>query len=149
MPLDELTDPLLWNAAATLYMTGVIWFVQIVHYPLMARVGRSGFVAYERLHTRWTTWVVAPPMLVEAGTAVLLALNPGRIPAWQAWNGLGLVLGIWLSTAVLQVPQHRKLEAGFDGRAHAHLVRTNWIRVALWTARALFVLHWLARSASI
>jgi hypothetical protein len=34
---------LLANAAATLFMVGVIRFVQVVHYPLFARVGRPGF----------------------------------------------------------------------------------------------------------
>lgn len=31
---------LLVHAAVTLYMTGVIWFVQVVHYPLFSCVGR-------------------------------------------------------------------------------------------------------------
>ena len=67
---DVVDYPLLLNVAATLMMTGVIWFVQVVHYPLMEQVGASGFVTYEKLHTRWTTYVVAPPMLVEAATAL-------------------------------------------------------------------------------
>ena len=33
---------LLLHAAATLFMTGLIWFVQVVHYPLFARVGEDG-----------------------------------------------------------------------------------------------------------
>lgn len=138
-------EPLiLINAAATLVMTGVIWFVQVVHYPLMARVGPSGFALYESLHARWTTYVVLPPMLAELATASLLALNPGALPAWQAWSGLALVLGIWLSTGLLQVPQHRILERGFDEGAHRRLVAGNWIRVVAWTARSLLVLAWIA-----
>jgi hypothetical protein len=34
---------LLANAAATFFMVGVIWFVQVVHYPLFARVGTLDF----------------------------------------------------------------------------------------------------------
>jgi hypothetical protein len=75
---------LLLHAAATLSMTGLIWFVQVVHYPLMARVGRVGFADYEAAHTRRTTWVVAPPMLIEGFTAVVLLLRPPPgIPQWQ------------------------------------------------------------------
>jgi len=48
------------HAAATLVMVGVIWFVQVVHYPLMARVSASEFAAYEREHQNRTTFVVAP-----------------------------------------------------------------------------------------
>ncbi len=39
------------HITATLYMTGLIWFVQIVHYPLFARVGNAEFSAYEQRHT--------------------------------------------------------------------------------------------------
>jgi hypothetical protein len=31
---------LLANLSATLFMVSVIWFVQMVHYPLFARVGQ-------------------------------------------------------------------------------------------------------------
>ena len=39
---------LLAQTAATLFMTGVIWIVQTVHYPLFARVGRDEFREYAR-----------------------------------------------------------------------------------------------------
>ena len=45
-----MIDWLLVHVVATLVMTGLIWFVQIVHYPLMAKVGRADFAEYERLH---------------------------------------------------------------------------------------------------
>ena len=67
---------LLTHAAATLVIVGVIWFVQIVHYPLMARVSASEFAAYEREHQTRTTFVVAPTMLIEAVTAALLLVVP-------------------------------------------------------------------------
>lgn len=40
-------------------MTGVIWFVQIAHYPLFSRVGQPGFSEYEREHARRTSRVIA------------------------------------------------------------------------------------------
>ena len=57
------------HAFATVAMTGLIWFVQVVHYPLFARVGEEGFHAYEAAHARATSRVVAPLMLGEVGTA--------------------------------------------------------------------------------
>ena len=47
---------LLTQVFATLFMVGLIWFVQIVHYPLYANVGREQFPEYEALHNRMTTW---------------------------------------------------------------------------------------------
>lgn len=60
---------ILFNAASTLMMTGVIWFVQVVHYPLFAEVGRAEFAQYEASHSGLTTLIVAPLMLVELITA--------------------------------------------------------------------------------
>ena len=45
---------LLLQVVTTLFMVGVIWFVQVVHYPLMAHVGRAEAVAYEKSHTHRT-----------------------------------------------------------------------------------------------
>ncbi len=66
------------QVASTLTMFGVIWFVQVVHYPLFARVGADGFAHYASLHATRTTWVVAPPMLVELATSVALLYPPMR-----------------------------------------------------------------------
>ena len=67
---------LLVNLAATLFMVGVIWFVQVVHYPLFARVGAGGFSAYSGAHSRLTGLVIGPPMLAEAATTVALVVGP-------------------------------------------------------------------------
>ncbi|MBA2753246.1 MAG: hypothetical protein H0U40_02125 [Chloroflexia bacterium] len=141
-----MTTVLLVNLAATLFMTGLIWFVQVVHYPLFAHVGDPGFSAYAAVHSARTTRVVAPPMIVESLTAVALALSPPpEIPAPWAWAGVGLVAIIWVSTALLQVPRHRAFAAGFDGDAWRALVWSNWLRTVTWTARAVLVSAMVAR----
>lgn len=133
------------QAATTLMMTGVIWFVQVVHYPLMERTGRENFREYQAQHVRLTTMVVAPLMLAEAATSVLLLIHrPPTISLWSASLGCGLLVAIWLSTSLLQVPLHRQLERGFEVRVHRRLVAGNWIRTACWTARAGLVSYWLA-----
>lgn len=131
---------LLSHLAATLYMMGVIWFVQIVHYPLFGRVGAGEFGAYERRHTALTTWVVAPPMLWEGLSGCLLLLGrPAGLSAWLLAVGLALLVVVWLSTALVQVPCHAGLSRGFDPATHRRLVRTNWIRTVAWTLRGLLL----------
>lgn len=134
---------LLVNLFTTIFMTGVIWIVQVVHYPLFSRVGSERFRPYMEDHNVLITYVVLPPMLVEAATAVLLLLlRPPQLPVWAAWTGLVLVGVIWLSTFFLQVPQHSILMNDFDDAAHRLLVSTNWVRTAAWTARSL-LLGWV------
>ena len=135
------------HLVSTLLMVGNIWFVQVVHYPLLARVGRSEFADYEAAHVRLTTWVVAPAMLTEALTSVLLVWRtPEGLSASACWVGLGLVVVIWSSTLLLQVPRHNALAAGFDAEAHHSLVLSNWIRTAAWTARGFLVLVFLRQA---
>lgn len=130
-------------------MVGVIWFVQVVHYPLFVRVGPSGFSTYSGAHSRLTGYVVGPPMLVEMATAIpLLVVRPIEVPAYGAWIGLLLLLVVWLSTALLQVPRHRVLVLGFDTAAWSGLVLTNRLRTVSWSLRGLLVLWMLSRVMS-
>ncbi len=124
-------------------MTGLIWFVQIVHYPLFGQVGQEGFSAYESAHTKLTTCVVALPMVIEALTGGLwLWQRPQEICLLEALLGIALLALIWVSTCFLQVPKHKLLAAGFETQAHQFLVTSNWLRTAAWSARALLLL-WL------
>ncbi|MCA9290473.1 MAG: hypothetical protein KDA25_05050 [Phycisphaerales bacterium] len=127
---------LIAHLVSTLMLGGLIWFVQIVHYPLFATVGRDAFVDYERRHVDRTTWVVAPLMLVEVVTAALavVVVAPG-IARVLAIIGLAALGVIWGSTAMIQVPCHRRLERGYDDAAARRLVVTNWIRTVSWTIR--------------
>jgi hypothetical protein len=119
------------------FLAGLIWTIQVVHYPLMARVGMDQFAQYERLHSTAITPLVGPAMLAEAAIAGLLMLQrPAAIPAWMPWVGAGLVAMIWAVTFLVSVPCHAVLAQGFDASAHERLVQTNWLRTLGWTARA-------------
>ncbi len=134
------------HLSATLLMTGVIWIVQVVHYPLFKAVGATAFPAYERAHVRRISFVVIPLMLAELGSAIVLLWNhPAAIPRREPVIGLLLLAIIWCSTALLQAPQHRLLQAGFDDRAYRRLVTTNWIRTIAWTLRSLLALWMTAQ----
>lgn len=126
-------------------MTGLVWFVQLVHYPLMGDVGPAGFARYEQRHRQRTTWIVAPAMLFEAALAAWLLLHPpAGAPPWTAAAGAALLAGIWLSTFAVQVPLHAQLSAGFDPAAHRRLVATNWWRTLAWSLRSVLAAWWLA-----
>jgi hypothetical protein len=129
---------LIVHAAATWFMTGLIWFVQIVHYPLFAKVGALAFKEYEHDHQRKTTWVVAPVMLIEAAAASMLVMPVvGMADVMLAWLGLALLAVVWLSTFLVQVPLHAALERAPSRETMDRLVLTNWVRTVAWTARAV------------
>ena len=121
----------------TFAMAGLIWFVQIVHYPMMTSFERKNFAAHEKEHCDRTGWVVVPLMLGEIFTFALLLLEGFRSNAFLV---SGLLLGvIWASTFLLQVPLHRTLLRGWNDKAHRQLVATNWIRTIAWTGRAILL----------
>lgn len=122
----------------TAFLTGLIWTIQIVHYPLFTLIPDHSFTNYEKNHVRRIGYVVGPAMLVEVLLAILLVL-PGNSPPSgfiiPAYMALACLVLIWLSTWFLQVPCHNLLDQSFDLPAIKRLVITNWIRTVLWTVR--------------
>lgn len=124
-------------------MAGLIWFVQVVHYPLFGGVDVATFPAYHREHMRLTTLVVGPLMLAEAGAAITIVALRLSSPT-PSWMGVALLAVVWGATLFLAVPRHDELAQDFTASAHAALVATNWIRTVAWTARAVLSLTMVA-----
>lgn len=130
-------------------MFGLIWFVQVVHYPLFELVDDRQFASS---HATRTTYVVAPLMLAEIGSSAALlraAWRPAFITSTEAWLGAALVVVIWLSTAFLQVPMHDRLQAQHAIADARRLVATNWVRTVAWSVRAALVMLWVWRCCAI
>ncbi len=51
---------LLLNLILAVYLTGVIWVVQLVTYPALALVGKAEFARYHTAHTRGMGWAARP-----------------------------------------------------------------------------------------
>ena len=132
------------NLAATCAMVGLIWFVQVVHYPLFGLVGERGFGDYSRANQRRTAWVVGPLMIVEVAAAAALVTDPPSTLG-RALPSVGLIIlvAIHACTAIVQIPGHRAMLDGHDeGRIH-ELVAGNWIRTAGWSLRGALSLAML------
>jgi hypothetical protein len=118
-------------------MTGAIWVVQAVHYPLFAAVGRAGWGEYEAAHRRRITPVVGPVMLAQAAVAVALVLDrPGSLTALN----LALALGLLGATVSVFGALHGRLERGWDGAVHRRLLRLNAVRAGAWTVQVAVAL---------
>ena len=138
---------LILQIASTLPLVGVIWLVQIVQYPFFSTVSAESFPKYHNAHTFWITPVVAPLMIVEFVSSVLIIFYPPEnVDHRLLWLGLFLAVAVWLSTFFLQVPLHEKLAQGFDADAHASLVNTNWVRTIAWSLRGVLVLYFVWKS---
>ena len=129
---------LVTHLAATWTMVGLIWFVQIVHYPLFSFVESAIFRSYHENHTRLTQWVVGPPMLIELFSAAsLVFFKPALVSQLGAALGMILLAVVWASTALLQIPVHNVLGQSFSLAACRQLAVSNWVRTIGWSARGL------------
>lgn len=135
---DGMTAAVIAHAVATWYLVGLIWTVQVVHYPLFARVGDDGFAAYEAAHSTRITALIGLPWAVQGLTTVaLLAVPPPGVSGWLVVSAAVLAAIPVLVTLILSVPAHQRLGNGFDADAHARLVTTNWLRTGAWSAHGV------------
>ena len=129
---------LLANFVAATVMTGVIWFVQWVHYPLLASVPVDRAVEAAIKHQRSTGQVLAIPMAVEGFTTLgLLISRPEGVQIIWPWIGAVLLAVALGSTVILSVPLHAKMVANPTAEVGRRLVVTNWPRTIAWSARAV------------
>ncbi|MCB1106845.1 MAG: hypothetical protein KDK76_01970 [Chlamydiia bacterium] len=125
----------------TWMVVGIMWFLQVVHYPLYRKI-KEGFVEYERSHIRRVACLLGPIMLVEAITAILLMgiSTEGTLTMLAGANLIVLIL-IWLSTFLFQVSQHQKLSIRFSHNILQGLINCNWIRTLLWTLKGGIMIY--------
>jgi hypothetical protein len=144
-----MTAVLLANAVSTFFMLGLTWFVQVVHYPLFPLVGRDQFPGYHERHSKLTAWVVLPPMTVELGSSVLLAVEPPSGESGLAIAGAVLAASVWLLTALAAAPAHGRIgRTGLDDASLRSLLAISWVRTVVWTGHAVVVGLLLAAAIS-
>lgn len=125
-------------------MTGVIWVIQLVHYPIFDAIDRGtdgeGWRSFGDRHRRSISYVVGPFMFAEGVTGIwLVADPPGDLSVVLPLAAGALMALAYGTTAFVSVPLHERLTTNFDDDSHRRLVSTNWIRTFAWTARALVV----------
>ena len=126
----------LFNLLITWSLIGLIWVIQLVHYPSFAYVDEDLFSNFHRHHTFSISLIVMPLMLLEVTIAAFLLYQHGH---WTYLVPFLLVIGIWLATFLIAVPLHNQLANGKDIILINQLVQTNWIRTILWTIKGLWL----------
>lgn len=127
--------------AATWYLVGVIWLVQLVHYPMFEYLDWATFARSHAFHSAAITVVVLPAMLLELYLSALLLFRQADLAAIV---GFLLVVVIWATTFLVMVPLHGRLGVeGYQLHLIQSLVRWNWVRTIAWTLRGFIAAFWL------
>lgn len=130
---------ILLHFLACALMTGIIWVIQLLVYPLFQLIGEKEFSSVHEFHMKRITWIVAPLMILELGTGLLLFYRSDHI--FFLWN-LVSVLSLWALTVFINVPTHNHLKYCLD-LSKSNLVLRNWPRTLIWTLRSLFLISFL------
>ena len=129
---------LIIHLIATSVMVGVIWTIQLVHYPSFHFIELKQYTTFQRFHMSRISYVVIPAMLTELFTLILFIVSTDKIDSFISISGLLLIL-IWLMTAIFFSGVHQKLTLGYDQTVVDKLVKLNWGRTLLWTLRLLLI----------
>lgn len=133
-----------------LYNLGVIWFVQLVVYPLFAKVGSDDYVDYHKFYSsRIPLPVILPGFACFLLPMVLIFFRPLSIPLWIALaNAVCGLIGL-VVTVALEIPRHHRLESGGkQERVISELIRYNWPRTFGITGSAVLTLVMLTLAFS-
>ena len=131
-----MTTILLINLFSSFFLCGLIWTIQLVHYPMFHYLDGSEFASHMNQHKSRISVIVVPVMVIELVSSGWLALSAEILRVYHI-TGLAVVIAIWLVTFLIQVPQHNRLSAGKDDEVIGKLVRGNRIRTLLWSAKSL------------
>ena len=133
-----ITTIFLIHLFCTVLMTGICWFVQVVHYPLFLQIPDKDFPTYEKKNYR-TAYLTVTIMVVELFTGLYIVFNYENELFF--WN-MVLLLIIELSTILFQIPIQIGLSKKSSRKQKLKLIRTNWIRTIAWSMRCmvLFIL---------
>ena len=129
---------LIIHTIATSVMVGVIWTIQLVHYPSFHFIELNKYTTFQRFHMSRISYVVIPAMLTELFTLILIIISMDQIDTLVLASAI-LLIFIWLITAVFFSGVHQKLTLGYDQTVVDKLVKLNWGRTLLWTLRLLFI----------
>lgn len=125
------------NLLSTSVMAGVIWIIQLLHYPSFHFINEKNYIEFQHFHMQRISFIVVPVMLIELASALLIAYF---FESSLTIILLAFVLGIWAITFIFFTNMHQKLTNGYDHSIVDRLVQINWSRTALWSLRLIILL---------
>ena len=122
----------------TSLMVGVIWVIQLVHYPSFHYVKKDNYPLFQRFHMQRISIIVMPLMIIELLSGSYLVYDRLYLNIYFL-SSILILLVIWLLTAVIFSGLHQRLEQGYDESLVNKMILYNWIRTSLWTLRLLLI----------
>jgi hypothetical protein len=128
---------IIWYLFASFSMFGLIWTIQLVHYPSFSYINKDLSLIFQHFHQRRISYIVAPLMLIEIFLSGYFYFSSNS-DFWLIQ--FCLVCIIWLYTFFISIPSHNKLDKNYSSKSLNFLVKANWLRTTLWSLKSIFIL---------
>ena len=128
------------HLVSTSIMVGVIWIIQLVHYPTFLFIDKQKYMKFQEFHMSRVSYIVMPTMIAElfSGIYILLYNNILMLNTFFLLASFYLFLN-WVITALVFVKIHNGLLIKYEKNIILLLVKFNWIRTILWSLRLVFL----------
>jgi len=123
---------------STSLMVGIIWVIQLLHYPTFHFIKESDYVEFQHFHMQRISFIVVPVMIIELLSGFMLVYY---IRSNLLILCLIILLVIWLITFVFFTKLHQSLLGGYDKIIVDKLVQINWSRTILWSLRLIILIY--------
>ena len=119
-------------------MVGIIWVIQLLHYPTFHFIKGSDYVEFQYFHMQRISFIVVPVMITELLSGFMLVYY---FRSNLLILCLIILLVIWLITFVFFTKLHQSLLGGYDKIIVDKLVQINWSRTVLWSLRLIILIY--------
>lgn len=123
------------NLFSSFFLCGLIWTIQIVHYPMFLRLDKDNFTSHIAFYGHRISFIVAPMMVAELVTSAILIFTSPTYFFFHV-SGFIAVSLIWGITFFVQVPLHNHLAIIRDKQTIHTLIRSNILRTIFWSIKA-------------
>ena len=135
MEIEILSDI---HFLSTSLMVGIIWVIQLLHYPTFHFIKQSDYVEFQHFHMQRISFIVVPVMIIEILSGFMLVYY---FRSNLFILCLTILLVIWLITFVFFTKLHQSLLGGYDKIIVKKLVQINWSRTVLWSLRLIILIY--------
>ena len=125
---------------STSVMVGVIWVIQLLHYPSFHFVQKSDYPKFQQFHMSRISLIVIPAMIIEFITGIIM-LQFGFSSNFLFISSLVILITIWGITFIFFTKMHQVLISGYNEIIVNRLISINWSRTLLWSLRLLVLCY--------
>ena len=130
------------HLVSTSFMVGVIWIVQLVHYPTFFFIDEQKSYDFQKFHMSRISYIVMPAMTTELFSGIYIFIYSNMaIDSNLFLLALTILIINWIITALVFVKMHNKLLINYKIEIISLLVKWNWLRTLLWSVRLILLLR--------